>query len=270
MVGRSRIVSAIAVVAPLALLVGCGGSGSADDAAASRPPSAAGHSRSTEPTSPSTGVGLPRPGEDCLRPSDHARVIHFGPRGVLGGYVVGPGHRYVVLAHQSDGDACQMLPLARLLARAGYRALAFDASGRESSGAASYEHRRLSDDVLAAVRFGRAQGATSVSLIGTSMGGYGVLDAALRAHPPVSAVVSLSAPAVWDDPDGLALDISDLQVPTQLWASKLDSGFFETARTLARQDPSAQLFLRPGFDHGVALVPAAFPRIKAFLDAHTG
>ena len=255
------------VVAALAcaLVAGCGGSGSADRSADSPPAEtpSTGAPRTPPRTTP------PQAGKYCLQPRDHGRNVRFGPHEELGGFATGPGHDYVVLLHQSDGDACQMLPIARMLARAGYRSLAFDSSGRGASGAARYDHRTLADDVTDAVRFARGQGATSVSLVGTSMGGYGVLAAALTITPPVNAVVSLSAPDVWDDPSGKALDISALTVPTQLWAARLDSGFAEAAKRFASQDPDAALFLRPGSDHGVDLFPAAFPTIRPFLAAHT-
>lgn len=195
-------------------------------------------------------------------------MVYFGPRAGLGGYLLGSGHRYVVLAHQLDGDSCQMLPLARRLAAAGFRAFAFDDAGVGSSRPGPLDGYQLSDDVLAAVAWARTHDATSVSLVGASMGGYGVLDAALRARPAVDAVVSLSGPSAWDDPRGRLLDISGLVVPTQLWASRQDPGFGEAARRFARQDGAAELHLEPGAAHGVDLVPAAFSRISGFLDAH--
>lgn len=230
--------------------------------------------RHTPPTQRSSGVPpvgdpVPRAGAGCLRPSDHARVVRFGPSHRLGGYLVGRGRHYVVLAYQSDGDTCQMLPIARLLAGAGYRALAFDFSGRGSSALAS-SNRLLVDDLSAAVAFARRAGASSVSLLGTSMGAYGALDAGLRVHPPVAAVVSVSAPAAWDDPSGVPLDIRDLTVPTQLWAARYDFSFSDAARRFARLDPEATLSIEPGDAHGVALVPSVFARIRAFLDRHTG
>ncbi len=163
-----------------------------------------------------------------------------------------------------------MLPLARRFAAAGYRAMAIDFSGIESSAKASYINRRLSDDLLAAVAFCRNHGAASVSLVGASMGGYGVLAAAMLARPPVSAVISLSAPDAWDDPQGRTLDISGMRSPVQLWASRLDSGFAKAATTFAQQDRAAEVFIVPGGFHGVALEPVAFARMKTFLDAQTG
>ncbi len=193
--------------------------------------------------------------------------MRFGPHSKLGGYLVGSGDRYVVLAHQSSGDSCQLLPLARGLASAGFHALAFDFPGIESSSRAS-GGPILAVAVLSAVRYCRAQHARSISLVGASMGGYAVLNAALLADPPVSAVVSLSAPGTWDDPQGKPLDISGLDTPTELWAALFDTTFADAARVLARQRPSAELIIVAGYGHGVELVPKALPRIVTFLDSH--
>lgn len=249
---------------------GCTDDGSRGRSAGSRTP---GHtttgSHQTPTAGPTTRSSRAQPGSSCLEPSDHARLVRFGPRHGLGGYAVGSGERYVVLAHQSDGDSCQMLPLARLLVAAGYQAFAFDSTGIESSRGAGLEGRRVADDVLAAVAWCRARGAASVALVGASKGGYGVLQAALLARRPVDAVVSLSAPSVWDDPSGRPLNITDMTSPTQLWASRFDTTFFEAAKGFAKDDPDAELHVASGISHGVQLVPSAFGRIRAFLDAHT-
>lgn len=196
---------------------------------------------------------------DCLTPRDAAQLVHFGPGHARTGYVLGTGVRYVVLAHQSSGDACQMLPLARGLAAAGYRPLAFDFTAETT----------VTDGVLEAVRYCRSRHAASLALVGASMGGYAVLSAALLATPPVEAVVSLSAPAVWDDPEGDPVDIASLDVPVQLWAARYDSSLATDAKRLAHAQPASQLFIEPGSGHGVQLVPQALPRIVTFLNAHT-
>lgn len=267
--GRCRV--ATVTVAAAVVLAACTASGPASDPGATSPTGrhAGGPTTPTPPTSqPTTPVAVPRGGADCLRPGDAARSVRFGPGRRLGGYLIGSGDRYVVLAHQSMGDSCQMLPLARALASAGFHALAFDFHGTESSALANTDGI-LAGDVLSALGFCRSLDARSVSLVGASMGGYAVLNAALLARPPVSAVVSLSAPAQWDDPRGRTLDLAPLHTPTQLWAARYDTSFADAARTLARSQPDAQLVIEPGYGHGVELVPAGIRRIVAFLDAHT-
>lgn len=260
---------AIAAAAASTVLAACGSGDSGEPAAVRHStPTQHAHPSPTAPTSPTASATTPpEPGADCLRPADSARAVHFGTEGRLGGYLMGSGDRYVVLAHQSLGDSCQLLPLARGLASAGYAALAFDFPGTDSS-AKARSNRLLALSVLDAVRYCRAHSATSVSLVGASMGGYAVLNAALLAKPPVDAVVSLSAPDVWDDPDGKPLDISALRTPTQLWAARYDTSFAEAAHQLSREQPAAELIIEPGVSHGVQLVPDALRRVVAFLDTH--
>lgn len=268
--GRCRVAT---VAMTVAVLAACSAPGPASDPGTTSPIGRhAGGPRTPTPTpptsQPTTPVAVPRGGADCLRPGDGARSVRFGPGRSLGGYLIGSGDRYVVLAHQSMGDSCQMLPLARSLASAGFHALAFDFHGTESSAPADTDGI-LAGDVLSALQFCRSLDARSVSLVGASMGGYAVLNAALLARPPVSAVVSLSAPAQWDDPRGRTLDLAPLHTPTQLWAARYDTSFADAARTLAHSQPDAQLVIEPGYGHGVELVPAGIRRIVAFLDAHT-
>ncbi|MEJ7628230.1 MAG: alpha/beta fold hydrolase [Nocardioidaceae bacterium] len=271
---RASLGAAVRVMVVVGLTAtGCAGGSSDNESAPGTPsgsPTGTTATRTTgvPTTDAPTDTTPPRPGAPCLQPSDHARLVRFGPRQGLGGYAVGTGARYVVLAHQSDGDSCQMLPLALRLAAAGYHAFAFDGAGVESSTAVVGDGRRVADDVLSAVAWCRARGAESVALVGASKGGYGVLSAALLARRPVDAVVSLSAPSVWDDPQGKPLDIAAMASPTQLWASRYDTTFFEAAKGFARDDPAAELHIAPGIAHGVQLVSPAFGRIRGFLDAH--
>lgn len=266
--GGRRGLALVVVVATMSL-VGCGADGPGRQSVSS--------SRDEQP-SPSTPGSEPvrttsarlEAGSYCLRPADEARTVRFGPHRSLGGYMLGSGGRYVVLAHQLGGDSCQLLDLARRLAAAGYRPLAFDFPGVGSSVNAS-TNGVLALAVLSAARFCLQEGkAQSVSLIGASMGGYAVLDAALRGHLPLAAVVSLSAPGLWDDPQGHPLDIASLDIPVQLWDSRWDTGFVDSARSFAKQDAAAELHIEPGSGHGVQLVAAAFARIRAFLDSATG
>lgn len=268
LVNRVRSVRTGALLAATLMAVTLAGCGTTSSTGDGRPSQPLVSSSTTPSTSAPTTAQVPAPGARCLRPTDHADVVRFGPDATLGGFLLGHGGRFVVLVHQSDGDACQMLPLARLLAAAGFRPLAFDVAGSESSGNASTDHHLLADDVLAAVKLCRSRRPSSMQLVGASMGGYGVLAAALVARPRVDAVVSLSAPNAWDDPQGALLDISHLATPVQLWDSALDTGFVEAARLFAREDPAAQLHIVPGSAHGVELLPKAFPAIRAFLDAH--
>lgn len=100
----------------------------------------------------------------------------------------------VVLAHGYSGDRATMSSLARSLARAGYDALALDLSGFGEN-PRGYGEGNHADEVVAAVEWlaGDENGpGGSVALLGHSMGGEAVLEAARR-DERVDATVVLGA-----------------------------------------------------------------------------
>ncbi|MGH3504702.1 MAG: alpha/beta hydrolase [Nocardioidaceae bacterium] len=261
------------VLAGCALVAsGCGNGSSAQGEEPTETPSVSVPFVTSQPGPTHTAPNpVPKPGADCLEPSDHARRVRFGPKDALGGYVLGSGHRYVVLSHQSGGDSCQMLPLARRLSHAGFRVVAFDFNGTMSSRMLSVgdTSHTLADDLLAAVRYARHHGARSLALVGCSMGGFVTLDAATRLHRPADAVISLSAPSSWDDPAWKPRELRALGSTVQLYAGRKDVTFTTAARKLAKAAPNAELHIVKGAGHGVELVPALFPRLVRFLDSGT-
>jgi dienelactone hydrolase len=104
--------------------------------------------------------------------------------GVVFADVYGSGDQAVVLAHGGRFDRTSWTEQARALADAGYRALAIDFRGRGRSRVgpdSSPDDFYL--DVLAAVRWLRAEGATTVSVVGASFGGGAAARAAVEARP---------------------------------------------------------------------------------------
>lgn len=101
----------------------------------------------------------------------------------------GGGGHWVVLVHGARFDKGSWQEQARELAEAGLTALAIDLRGygRSKSGGASGEAGLLDEgyplDVLAAVRFARAEGAHEVSVLGGSLGGWAAARAAVEAGP---------------------------------------------------------------------------------------
>src|SRR5262245_48348448 len=172
---------------------------------------ACGGSPATVPSGrPAVPEGAPptaRPTVAANCPSDSAggRQVWFtdANRVALGGVELGTGGSGVVLAHIADGDSCEWLPFGRQLAAAGYRVLAFDFAGSGVSGQLTGGDRRDANVAAAAAHL-RGEGATAVVLIGASMGANASLVAATEIGPPVAGVVSLSAPAVYDDLDASA------------------------------------------------------------------
>jgi len=112
--------------------------------------------------------------------------------GVVWGDLYGAGDRAVVLAHGARFNKASWEKQAEVLANAGFRVLAIDFRGygkshggdRSSSGGGEKYQ-----DILAAIRYLRENGAKTVSVIGASMGGGHRVDprADRRSRSPCSA-----------------------------------------------------------------------------------
>jgi pimeloyl-ACP methyl ester carboxylesterase len=106
--------------------------------------------------------------------------------GVVSGLLRGRGERGVVLAHGGRFRKESWEKQMPALADAGFRVLAIDFRGYGRSrgpGDADPLSAPLEEDVLAAVRFLKAKGATSVSVIGASMGADAAAAASIEAAP---------------------------------------------------------------------------------------
>jgi pimeloyl-ACP methyl ester carboxylesterase len=117
--------------------------------------------------------------------------------------IYGTGNRGVVLAHGGQFNKESWAKQARILADAGFRVLALDFRGYGKShgpGDSDVLSAPLHLDVLAAVRYLRASGAKSVSIVGGSMGGSAAGDASIAARAgEIDRIVLLGAA-----PDGPA------------------------------------------------------------------
>ena len=200
----------------------------------------------------------------CVRQADRARILRFraADRTPLVGVTVGRGRTGVVLAHSSRGDLCQWMPYARVLARSGYRVLAFDFRGSGLSSSPPFPRaEHLYRDVAAGARLLRSLGSPDVAVIGASMGGTVSLHAATLIQPAPLAAVSLSAPASWGRSDG-AQAVTKLQIPVLLVAAERDSAFADDARALfaAVTSSQARLEIVPGGEHGAAMLRSAAVR----------
>jgi pimeloyl-ACP methyl ester carboxylesterase len=109
----------------------------------------------------------------------------------------GKGHNSVVLAHGGQFNKESWAPQAKQLVAAGYQVLAIDFRGDGKShgpGDSDPMDAPLHRDILAAVRYLRARGAKSVSIIGGSMGGSAAGDACILSKPgEIDRVVMLGA-----------------------------------------------------------------------------
>jgi len=115
----------------------------------------------------------------------------------------GSGARAVVLAHGGRFNKESWEKQARILQLAKFRVLAIDFRGYGQSrgpGDSNPMGAPLQLDVLAAVRYLRKTGATSVSVVGGSMGGSAAGDASIASRPgEIDRIVMLGAA-----PDGPA------------------------------------------------------------------
>jgi dienelactone hydrolase len=196
--------------------------------------------------------------DDCLRPGPAVRMVKVpAPGEQLPAVVLGTGGATgVVFANQSGSIACGWLPYARDVARGGVRSLVFD-----------YGTAEREDEVLAAARWLRAQGARRVVLVGASIGGRAVVTAAARARPrEIDAVVSLSGERVLGAQRDIIVDARRLGQPA-LWVSSLNDGYtnfaaetrqlYRAARGHARPD---RLLVVGGDDHGIDLLTGSQAR----------
>lgn len=103
--------------------------------------------------------------------------------GVTSATLHGSGPRAVVLVHGGRFDKESWEPQARALVAAGFRVLAIDLRGGGGSRAGSAGPDAVDIDVLSAVRWLRTNGATSVGIVGASLGGGAAAEAAIAAEP---------------------------------------------------------------------------------------
>jgi dienelactone hydrolase len=110
--------------------------------------------------------------------------------------VYGEGDRAVVLAHGARFDKESWSKQARALVAQGFRVLALDFRGYGKStgpGQKDPMSAPLGHDVLAAVRWLKANGAKHVFAVGASMGGGGVAGAAALAPGEIERMVFLAS-----------------------------------------------------------------------------
>lgn len=189
----------------------------------------------------------------------------------------GKGTKFVVLAHQANGNLCEWSEVSSRLASLGYSALAFDFRGygeaQQRTGAAE---RRFDRDVVAAIGLARKLGAKKVFVVGASMGGWAVVVGAAAVRPPVAGVVTLSAEPQFA---GDATPAAGTLTAPILYLVSQDEGLAEETQALYEATGSADKTLKvvPGSAHGVALLSPILNRsgwrgvralLESFLRSH--
>ncbi|GIF69632.1 hypothetical protein Ais01nite_76670 [Asanoa ishikariensis] len=199
----------------------------------------------------------PVPGASCpgMASGVGAKPVHFGVDGAtnLAGLIGGKGTTGVVLAHQAEADLCQWILGFNELIDKGYRVLAFDFHGHGSSESSEVG---FDEDVVAAAATLRADGATSIVLVGASMGGTFSIAATPKITPPVAGVVSVSAPLAYGGVSAQQ-ETPKISVPALFLANQDDGLFGDAAKEFkaaATASPDAQVLVTSGAIHGVPLV----------------
>jgi len=118
--------------------------------------------------------------------------------GLISAEVYGKGTRGVVLAHGGQFNKESWREQARVLAAHGFHVLAFDFRGFGGSrgpGQANFDTAPFDKDVIAAVRYLKAHGMGTVSVVGGSFGGGAAGDASIEWPGEIDRIVFLgSAP----------------------------------------------------------------------------
>jgi len=115
--------------------------------------------------------------------------------GTIQGDLYGSGDRSVVLAHGAVFNKESWGDQAKVLVREGFRVLAIDFRGYGRS--VGPDARALDEDILGAIRYLKSQGATSVSVIGASLGANAAALAAIRSPKgDIDCLILLAPPGV--------------------------------------------------------------------------
>jgi pimeloyl-ACP methyl ester carboxylesterase len=211
----------------------------------------------TPPAATSAGAATtsaaPKPPCNDASLNGHTVTFTNSLGGKLMGYLLGDGRTGIVLANETQHDACTWLPYAKNLADRGYRVLAFDFNGEH--GTTFVQGSTEDGDVVAAAGLVRERGADKVVLLGASRGGAAVLVAATKVQPAVAAVLSLSGPASFNGMDALAA-VPKLRAPVLYLVADEDDPFYRDARSLANATPTklTTLFVIKGGGHGEQFV----------------
>jgi pimeloyl-ACP methyl ester carboxylesterase len=147
-------------------------------------------------------LGAPLPAEEVRAPDTVSFATEDG--GTVVADLYGAGTRGVVLAHGGRYDRASWAPQAKRLAASGFRVLAIDFRGYGQSRAGTATTASdpgLRFDLVAAARWLRARGATSVAIVGGSLGGGAALEAAAAARPGEIDALALLAPAAVPHPE---------------------------------------------------------------------
>jgi dienelactone hydrolase len=253
---RRTLVVALAAIA--LTTTGCGGDASTStttDTAQENPSQAA-------PAPPAPDVI-----NACAGASPRWRTLRVGS---LHAAALGNGRNGVVFLNESGNDACPWLRLAQRLVARGFRAALFE----YRSAAAAREQRAVRD--TQAIAAALTQDGGRVALVGASLGGRIVFEAAAQRDAQIAAIVSLSGERTVQDYADILPAARRVRTPLLYVGSQQDA-LTDGARQprqlrRAARSKATQLVLVPGSEHGTDLLfgdqgHAVSDRIEAFVRA---
>lgn len=207
-------------------------------------------------------IGLAACGGPGAPDLEGSRAVTFESRdGVaLEGRLFGEGSTAVVLSHMRPADQRSWFAFANRLADQGYLVLTYDFRGYcpGGEGGCSQGDLQISEiwqDVLGAIEFVRSQGATTVALVGASMGGTASLVAAGQQGSDVEVVVTLSAPTSIEGLDADAALLQRVDANKLFIAGVGDAAAAASAEQLYEiAPPPKRPEIVPADDHGTDLL----------------
>lgn len=179
----------------------------------------------------------------------------------------------VVFANDSGNDVCAWLPLAESLAGDGFRATVFT----YSSTSPADEAMAVTDTLTVASAVGDKK---PYMLVGASLGGRIVIEAAAQRPPQLAGIISLSGERTVQNYRDILPDARRVGLPV-LYVGAQDDPLTDGAsqqqqlHDAMRGDPNHWL-KRPGSAHGTGLITqdsdrdVVIPRIRTFLTQRLG
>jgi dienelactone hydrolase len=201
-----------------------------------------------------TASAAAAPGVDSCVPKTAKTIRVRGGVLSLQAVLLGQGTRGVVFSNESDNSLCSWMPLAKRLARDGFRVALYDYSGAAPV-----------SDVTAVTGALRRAGAHRIGLVGASEGAKASIAAAGTAR--ASAVVSLSAERSLAGYGDLLPAARRLHAPILYLYAKDDpvSELNTPQLYAATRERDKRLVAFPGFDHGTALL--AHPTVPGMIES---
>ncbi|MFC7488319.1 alpha/beta hydrolase family protein [Knoellia sp. CPCC 206453] len=216
-------------------------------------PRGAAKASAEQEAAPAPTRSLPRTVEArCKIPAKGDVVQVPAPGGMLSAGVVGEGKVGAVLLHQTSGAGfCGWATYGQWLADKGVNVVMLDVCNYGQSQCDDALTKDWVAQIKAGIDFARSRGATTVTVVGASLGGVLALGAGEQAG--ADAIVNLSGPSEWEGvPDAMAA-AKATTVPLLISAADADTGIeVDVLKAAVAASPAAhkRYVPMPGEAHG--------------------